>query len=326
VIQSSPGSNVRRDRLDGALVVVKQFVGGDAVDRFLREVAAYELTSPLVPPVAPRLLDVDASRREVVLEDVPHRERPTGAAGSDWVAFAETLARLHAATGASDRGRLPAAWRVGEDDARAFLALSTALGVEPGIGVRDELLALVDRSDDGGTALLHGDPCIGNVLWTDDGVRLVDFEQAALGRGLSELAYLRIGFPTCGWVDVIELAEVDAAEDAYRRTWSELTGVELVGSVDDECVAWLLRSDALAQRSERGRRDQFARLLDEDWTWGPQTARQRLAHRAGVVAGFASDGPFRATTAHAARLQRAIVARWPDSSPLPTDGLDDWMS
>jgi hypothetical protein len=59
---------------------------------------------------------------------------------------------------------------------------------------------------------------------TSDGIRFVDLEQAALGNNYAELAYLRIGFPTCWWAKSVPEPERGQAEAAYHATWRSLTG------------------------------------------------------------------------------------------------------
>ncbi|MFZ3567561.1 phosphotransferase [Streptomyces sp. BH097] len=297
--------------------MVKQLVDApEAADRYAREVAALRLAATVDPPVVPRLLDTDPDERVLVLEYVEHRHP-----GPDWrVDYAATLARLHAAghtaTEAETRA-LPVWAGPTGDDVDAFLRLAATLGVpEPG-GVRTELEALVGRlAGAANRALLHGDPCPGNDLHGADGIRFIDFEQAALGDGLVELAYLRIGFPTCWCSTSPPPEELAEAEAAYRAAWREATGTEVRGEVTDACAGWLLRGDALVPRAERGTVDHLARVAAGDWEWGTATARQRLAHRLGIVAD--SDG-LPALGRLAADLRATMLTRWPKLAPLPAE-------
>ncbi|MEU3712123.1 phosphotransferase family protein [Streptomyces catenulae] len=318
-LESSPRSRVWRAELSGTPVVVKQLVDApEAAERYAREVTALRLASRVDPPVVPRLLGTDPDARVLVLEYVdgqPPRE--------DWVIdHATALARLHAATGADDTGALPAWSGPTEADADSFLTLAQALGVAPPPGVRAELDALADRrSGTEGHALLHGDPCPGNDLHTRTGVRFIDFEQAALGDGLVELAYLRIGFPTCWCATAPPPAVLRAAESAYRTTWRAATGTDVPADLTDACAAWLLRGDALVPRAERGTVDHLAALPDRDWTWGTATARQRLVHRLGTVSRMTADadggGALDGLGQLAAAVRSAMLTRWPTLRPLP---------
>jgi hypothetical protein len=306
--------------LSGAPVVVKQLVDApEADERYGREVAALTLASRVDPPVVPGLLGADPAERLLVLEHVPE-QRP----GEGWlVDYASALARLHAATTmatAAFDGLLPAWSGPTDADIEAFLGLAATLGVAETAGMRDELGALVARLAEAPRvlALLHGDPCPGNDLHTADGVRFIDFEQASFGNGLVELAYLRIGFPTC-WCVTVPLPDLlDAAEAAYRRAWRQATGVDVQGDLTDACAGWLLRGDALVERARRGTADHLAQLPERDWTWGTGTARQRLAHRLDVVSRLSAEGGrLPALGELCSALRAAMLTRWPGLGPFP---------
>jgi Phosphotransferase enzyme family len=319
---------VWRAELSGQPVVVKQLVpaGPEAAGRYAREVGALRLAGAARPPVAPRLLGSDPGERVLVLEYLKE-DRPPGAdAMTGW---AEALARLHAAgvPGADDG--LPRWPGPSAGDVEAFLTLARALGVPAAAPA--ELAGVVSRlAELPAQALLHGDPCPDNALHTADGVRFIDFEQAARGNGLVELAYLRIGFPTCWCATSPDPGQLDAAETAYRSAWRTATGGDVEGDLTDACVGWLLRGDGLVERAERTGVDHWGRLLDQDWTWGTATARQRLLHRLLVVGQLAADGGRAGRLADTGRLAGemagAVLDRWPGLRPLPSrwrwwDGL-----
>ncbi|MEU8703637.1 aminoglycoside phosphotransferase family protein [Streptomyces sp. NPDC048565] len=318
VLESSPRSKVWRIELSGRPAVLKHLVAGpEADERYAREVAALRIAGRASgTPVVPALLGTDPAERVLVLEHLDHR-RPS----ADWIVdYAATLARLHATAGPGDTEALPRWQGPTGADVTSFLTLADALGVYAPPGVRDELGALVEHLDRAeGTALLHGDPCPGNDLHTPDGVRFIDFEQASLGSGLMELAYLRIGFPTCWCVTRAAGPLLERAETAYRTAWHTETGAPLPDTgLADACAGWLIRGDALVQRAHRSTTDHLARVPDEDWTWGTATARQRLAHRLGVVAAMTSDdGDLRHLGALAADLRRTVLDRWPTVRPVP---------
>ncbi|MFI0259810.1 phosphotransferase family protein [Streptomyces sp. NPDC017056] len=315
---SSPRSRVWRIELSGTPAVVKQAVdGADAGERYTREVAALRLASRVTPPVVPRLLGADPAARVLVLEHVEHR-RPA----PDWVVgYAAALARLHAATAAVPADGVPLpAWSGPErSDTAAFLALARRLAVPVPDGTDAELEALIRRLGAApGRALLHGDPCPGNDLHTPDGIRFVDFEQSSLGNGLTELAYLRIGFPTCWCVTATPGPLLREAESAYRAAWRDATGSAPPGDLTDACAGWLVRGDALVQRAQRGATDQLARLPEEDWEWGTVTARQRLAYRLGVVAELTADrDDLHRLGRLAGALRTRMLDRWPALTPPP---------
>ncbi|WP_055591151.1 aminoglycoside phosphotransferase family protein [Peterkaempfera griseoplana] len=313
---SSPRSRVWHVELPGGPAVVKQHVDGpDADERYTREAAALRLAARVDPPVAPRLLGTDPAARVLVLERLEHR-----APADDWmVGYAATLARLHAAARPEDSAVLPVWSGPTADDAAAFLDLARRLDAD--IPARapaelDDLLARLTRAP--GRALLHGDPCPGNDLHTPGGVRFVDFEQAALGDGLVELAYLRIGFPTCWCVTVPSPQLLDRAEAAYDDAWYTATGTTRSGDLADACAGWLIRGDALVQRAYRGTADHLARVRHRDWSWGTVTARQRLLHRLGVVEEITADRADLAGVRQlCAGLGRSVRSRWPALRPPP---------
>ncbi|WP_336317682.1 phosphotransferase [Streptomyces lavendofoliae] len=316
-LSSSPRSRVWRVELPDGSAVVKQIVDGpDADERYAREVAALRLAARAEPPVAPALLATDPGGRLLVLEHLDHR-RPS----SDWiVGYAAALARLHATAGPGDAGVLPR-WRgPSRADIDSFLALARALRVPVGPGVPGELDDLVARlAELPGHALLHGDPCPGNDLHTDTGIRFVDFEQASLGSGVMELAYLRIGFPTCWCVTAAPAPLLERAERAYRAAWRAATGSECGDGLADACAGWLIRGDALVERARRESVDHLARVPREDWEWGTATARQRLVHRLGVVSGTAAGhAPLSGLSGLSAGMRQAMLARWPFLRPVPT--------
>ncbi|OLZ65888.1 aminoglycoside phosphotransferase [Streptomyces amritsarensis] len=329
VLDSSPRSQVWRVRLaDRRLVIVKQITDtgdtrADAHTRFAREVAGLRLAGRATgPAVAPAVLATDLPSRVVVLEYLEDLGRT-----DDWMpGYAESLARLHALTGPADAGALPVWSGPTAADAESFLALARALDVPVPSTVPEELGALLERLDPSPYhALLHGDPCPGNDLRTVGGVRFVDFERASLGNGLHELAYFRIGFPTCWCAMSVTAAPLAEVEAVYRSTWRGLTGKDVPGDLADACAGWLIQGDALVERAHRGTADQFARVPVEDFEWGRVTARERLVHRLGVVADMTRDHDHlhalgRLSSAMAGRL----LSRWSDLRPLPPHDARPW--
>ncbi|MGW0564490.1 phosphotransferase family protein [Streptomyces sp. NPDC003016] len=347
VLESSPRSRVWRvDLRGGDRVIVKQIAdvggpgsgagsrsgtgsgpgarsAGDEDARYAREVAALRLAARAArPAVAPALLAVDPAARVMVLEYLDDL-----GAVDDWMpGYAESLARLHALTGPADTGALPAWSGPTEADADSFLALARALDVPVPPGLPHELADLIDRLDPAPHhALLHGDPCPGNDLRTADGLRFVDFEQASLGNGLVELAYFRIGFPTCWCALSVTGTPLTEVEDVYRSTWRGITGTDVPGDLADACAGWLIRGDALVQRAERQSADHLARIPTEDFDWGHVSARERLVHRLGVVAGLTrAHDHLHALGRLSDTLATRLLHRWPALRPLPAHGERPW--
>lgn len=194
------------------------------------------------------------------------------------------------------------------------------LGIRTTQSLSTELAELVRRLDQvEDYALLHGDPCPGNDIHTVQGIHFIDFEQASLGNAIIELAYLRIGFPTCFCAIAPSEALLARAEAAYRNERLSLIGADISGSLVDACAGWLIRGDALVARAHRETIDHLARLPDEDWTWGTATARERLLHRLTVLARLAGDHSELSALGQCCSLMRErMLARWPALRGLPT--------
>ncbi|MGW7053760.1 aminoglycoside phosphotransferase family protein [Streptomyces sp. NPDC054887] len=322
LLDSSPRSRVWRVEVrGGGRVIVKQTVegngGGVCADaRYAREAAALRLAARAAAPgVAPALLGADPAARVLVMEHVDDL-----GPGEDWLpAYAESLARLHALTGPADAGTLPAWSGPSGADADAFLKFARTLGVPVPRGVEGELAGLLGRLDPAPHhALLHGDPCPGNDLRTATGVRFVDFEHASLGNGLVELAYVRIGFPTCWCAMSVTGPPLAEAEEVYRATWRGITGADVPGDLADACAGWLVTGDALVERARRTSVDHLARAAAEDFRWGPASARERLLHRLTVVAALARDHDgLHALGLLSGALAARLAAGRPAPRPLP---------
>jgi aminoglycoside phosphotransferase len=315
---SSPRSRVWGADIAATPVVIKQIVGGaDVAQRYALEVAALRLAgrADRELPVAPRLLATDPDTATLVLERLAH-ERPA----EGWqVDYAAALARLHALGRHVESSALPTWSGPTGADVAAIVALAETLQIPVTsrvTGQLDELVSRLTATTEG--CLLHGDPCPDNALHTRDGVRFVDFEQAAIGDGLVELAYLRIGFPTCWCVTSTPEPLLLRAEQAYQAAWRTATGDELRTDLTAACIGWLLRGDALVERAERDTTDHFARMADTDWRWGTVTARERLVFRLGVVAGLTASHPEYAELGSlTAAIRTRMLERWPGLKPPP---------
>lgn len=318
-LDSSPRSRVWLAEFGGSPAVVKQIAGGlDATERYQREITALRLAAGARPAVVPELLGADPTDRLMVLEYLV----ADGPTADGWPAdFASALARLHA----TGRGAgLPDHTGPGPDDIRAFLVLAARLGVAVPDDAGDELRRLLDRLDAAGRdALLHGDPCPDNAVPTAGGIRFIDLEQAAIGSGAVELAYLSMGFPTCWCVASTPPAVLEQARSAYRETWRSITGAEPGGDLTDACAGWVVTGDALVERARRNTIDHLGRLLRGDWSWGTVTARERLAHRLGVVVAAARGRTDLNRVAWlCASMQARMLDRWPGLAVPPVAAGD----
>jgi tRNA A-37 threonylcarbamoyl transferase component Bud32 len=319
-LPSSPRSRVWLAEFGRSPAIVKQVIGGSEADadaRFAREATALRLARRVRPAVVPDVLGTDPGGRVMVLEYLAEAGR---APAPDWmIEYATALARLHSATGPGDADALPAWAGPGRADARAFVSLAERLGVPVPASLAASLDSMVERLNAAGHhALLHGDPCPDNAMRTDSGIMFVDLEQASLGDGRAELAYLRTGFPTCWCAASAPDPVLRQAEAAYRSAWRARTGTDVSGDLAEACAGWLIWGDGLVERAHRGQADQLARLPDEDWNWGIATARQRLLHRLTVVAALGADHPALADLARVSSAMRdQMLASWPGVRELP---------
>jgi Ser/Thr protein kinase RdoA (MazF antagonist) len=315
-LPSSERSRVWLVEFDGEPAIVKQIVDRPGAGMwYAREETALRLAGRARPPVVPVVLWSDPGERVLVLEYLAERPR-----SRDWLTeYATALARLHACGRAADAGVLPAWAGPGPADAQAFTDLAARMDVPVPPGLPAELNALIRRlSPTAGHALLHGDPCPDNAVHTAAGIRFIDLEAAALGCGQAELAYLRIGWPTCWCATSAPEPELRQAEAAYRSTWRSVTGTDPAGSLADAWAGWLIREDALVERAERGGSVQLMRLPDEDWEWGTATARQRLLHGLTVVAATSDGDPPLDGLAQVSRAMRDRIRQgWPGTPALP---------
>jgi hypothetical protein len=316
-LASSPRSEVFLMEIGGSPAIVKHIVSGpDCTVRYQTEVAALRLAGRVEPRPVAALLATDPTVRVLVLEHLGG----TRPATAPWaVQYATALARLHSVPLSAGSAEIPRYRGPGHDDVEAFLRLARQLGVSVPPSTETELMGVLDRLAHGGDdVLLHGDPCPDNAVATDEGFRFVDLEGAQRGPGVLELAYLRIGFPTCWCVKAFPAPQVTAAESAYRVTRQSLTGTPLVGDLGDACVSWLIQGDALVERARRRGTDHLAQLRRRDWEWGTATARERLLHRLGVVAALAGDrGHLAATATLTSEMESAVRRQWPRLSAVP---------
>ena len=314
-LESSPRSDVCLMEFDGVPAIVKRITSGPtAADRYRREVSALRAADQVMPRPVAALLATDPVARVLVLEYLAG----TRSAAQPWsVDYATALARLHSAP--ADSHDLPSYRGPGTNDVEAFLRLARRLGVLIPQSADVELYAVLARLANGGMDdMLHGDPCPDNAVVTDDGIRFVDLEAAQRGPAVVELAYLRIGFPTCWCVRALPPAHVEAAERAYHDTRRSMGNAEPTDDITDACISWLIQGDALVERARRRSTDHLTSLIRDDWAWGTATARQRLLHRLGVAATMARDCEHLTGVATLTqRMASAVKRRWPRLSVLP---------
>jgi hypothetical protein len=230
VLDGSPRTLVVRAAVHGppglpGTVVVKVHLEYAPWSTHVREPAALEVLTALGGGLAPRLIAVAAHPPLVVLEDLGADRRDLAAlllgddpaaADETLMAWAATMARLHASTAGRDELVTEAlarnAARLGcppppTDDMpgaleRAADALAThlpLLGVEPSADALGNVrhLAGLLGGDAAARALSPADACPDNNAVTETGMVLLDFEGAAARHVAWDAAYLRVPWPSC---------------------------------------------------------------------------------------------------------------------------------
>ena len=168
-------------------------------------------------------------------------------------------------------------------------------------------------------ALLHGDPCPDNAMRMDRGIMFVDLEQASLGDGRAELAYLRTRLPHLLVRHVGPGPALRQAETAYRATWRAHTGTEASGDLGEACAGWLIRGDGAGPTGPpRARRTSWRGCRTRIGAGSSRPPWQRLLHRLTVVAALGADHPGLACLASLSSAMRdRILALWPGLEELP---------
>ena len=161
-------------------------------------------------------------------------------------------------------------------------------------------------------ALLHADPCPDNVLLTEGGATLIDFEFSAPAHALFDAVYARMGFPTCWCAGRIPDDVLARVEGGYRA--SVASGIQ--AAADDRhfaaetaivCTAWLFESlDWLGEAA-----------LQDDRVWGRATTRSRILHylQAAIRATEQADSLPDVRRLAAEWLAR-LRTEWPEVVPL----------
>jgi hypothetical protein len=308
----------------GGTVVVKTYPKtGEGTSSFAAEAAGLELAGRT--GLAPVLLAADLDLRVVVMSDLGRGAtmadlllgKSADAAGQAVLSWAAACGKLSAAASsrrhelAGLRSRYARGWPgrpFSETLAERIVAVAdraALLGVPAPAGLADDLADVAWAVRAGHYPVFSpGDLCPDNSLVTADGVRLLDFEAAAIYSVFLDAAYIRMPFSTCWCVFRLPAELGRAAELSYRQAicaaWPELADDTVwQPGVRRGIAAWTLNSMGwLLRISIEGDRP-----LDEDRT-SPR-ARQLMRHRWQVLAaGLESAGELPAL----AELMRALLA------------------
>lgn len=258
---------VTRLRLDrdlpgvGASVIVKHLrVSGEGhggPPHLRREAAG--LRTAARSGVAPRLLHVDDGAGFLLQEDLGTwptlQDHLLGddprAATAALVAMATAVGRLHATTVGSDAEHRDvldafssdvtsgALYDLGADHWERVERQCADLRLPAGRPARAAVLRLLGRVAARGphTALVHLDLNPTNVLITDDGARLIDFEGSRIGHTGIDACFLHYPFPhhSSPW-GVLPPEAVESADAAYRAALTA-SGADLLAADHDQVLA-----------------------------------------------------------------------------------------
>jgi hypothetical protein len=301
---------VTRLHLDsGASVVVKTRRTPEGVwnDAFLldREADALRVVADL--RIAPALIAADEAvlittdERGPLLEDLLIRDG-ADAATEAFVALADALGRLHAATRRDTPNDPYGPWPGAHEWQRVIDATRDLDFPDAGAAQDDaDWLCTQLREPRGLAVLNHGDPTPNNTIVTSQGARLVDWEGATYRHAGCDVATLHFPFPhySAHWHTLPDDV-VGAAHAAYTRHMPAFDDVALaVGCAAELCVrVQRLPKLALAEDSWR-RRTQLLQQID---VFTP------IADRAGVLGDMA--GWF-------GQLAHAMRDRWSDAGNPP---------
>lgn len=317
---------VKTRRVDGA--------GWGGTHHLRREIAALEAATSATR-VTPRLLAADEPAGVIVLEDVgPSRtleavllEGDGDAATAAFVDFATAVGRLHAATRDAEAPHRSRLGELGTDARRDRLGMwpgvtrwDGVVGTTRDLGLPDAAVAVDDvdevrqalEAPGRHGALIHLDLNPTNVLITDDGARLVDFEGATFGHAGLDASFIHFPFPnySAHWA-VLPPAVVEAADAAYRSASRPTADRDETGH--DRMLA-TGAAGALTVRVQR-----LPVLAADDQT--PHDSWRRRAQLVQQIEVFAQLTE-RADVLPALRtwfldLRTAMCSRWPDAAAPP---------
>lgn len=307
--------------------------------RFLRDWAGAAFLSQVAGAAGhgPRFYGGDRAKGFILLEDMGnyHGSLVGPLLGDDEVAatvalnyFGERLGQLHVDTfgKAADyyalvatlNPTLAATMQNQTEFDERLAKVKTLLGtleivLPPEAEAELERLAAVVADPGPFTVYRHGDPCPDNFFWQGTTLRLLDFEFGHMGHGLSDLAYVRMFFPTCWCCNRVPIALVRRIETDYRtifgRVYPAILDDRIFGrAMSEVCAIWVI--DTLAWL--------LTSALEKDQEWGIATIRPRITARLeAFIATCLEFDELPALREVAEQLLAALQQRWPELEPLP---------
>ncbi|GCE17896.1 hypothetical protein [Dictyobacter kobayashii] len=210
---------------------------------FLNEWASLQFIQSLSPeePLAPKFYAGDRELGLFIMEDLGTGSQlnhtllgsDPGLAETALVEYAALHGRLHALSAGKQAAYTAIRTALGPMEDSEYFQYSwlqtqmekilTTLNVQPEPGIAQELQTLQMALTNPGPflAFMQGDACPDNVIQTQHGMRMVDFEGGMYTHALLEGAYGRVPFPTCRCLYRIPEDIVQRMEARYRTELSQ---------------------------------------------------------------------------------------------------------
>lgn len=226
--------------------------------RFQHEQLSLELLTTLSVPVAPKVLF--SAENILVLQDLGVLptvadivfEEGNPQAEDAMIQMGRAMGRLHAST-YNKKHLLTGAMPPSEADAAidtsqrietlqaAFEAFNLELSTDTITGIQ----TLENRIQTEFQVLAHCDPGLHNMLYSTDGVYILDFEFAQFTHGFIDLACVRLGYPVSFRAHRTPAALVERIEQAYREEIistipDAADGDWFAQALSDACLHWSL--------------------------------------------------------------------------------------
>ena len=280
---------------------------------------------------SPRFYGGDRRLGFMILEDVPHHARLVESLlGGDrhqaeraLLQYAACLAQLHVNTfnkaeefEALVREIVPKAQFMRESvDIPTQQRLLNRLGIQPESNWLHDLDTINEAMNHPGDflAYVHADACPDNVLDTDEGLRLIDFETGHFGHAFIDIAYGRMMFPSCWCANRLPHPVVQQMENTYRTILTKQRPIVQSDSIFETalvkaCGYWLLNT--LTRHLEPAVR--------KDLNWGISTTHQRILARLEVFITTAEEfNQLPGLRGTASRLLDLLQSRWRGTPSLP---------
>ncbi|GCE25730.1 hypothetical protein KDA_12140 [Dictyobacter alpinus] len=303
---------------------------------FLNEWASLQFVQALTPdePLAPKFYAGDRNLGMFIMEDLGSGTELTHALlGNDpaqarlaLLDYAGIHGHLHALSNGKQDTHKALRTALGSEDPSPYFnyqwlpqtmeKILTTLNVTPAVGLEHELAMLQTALTNPGPFLvfIQSDACPDNVLQTQTGMRMVDFEGGMYAHALLEGAYGRVPFPTCRCLyripeDITAEMEIRYRQELGRGCPAALDDALFNQGLTEACISWVLGFHSLVPLEIILPQDRFIMAL---------TDRQRYLlffENAARLTATHNYLPAIGATLHA--LAQKMRQLWPDTEEAP---------